>query len=196
MKSIYISIVLAFCTMPAFANQNVGKFIKFQTFELEKTELKEIISIVGKTKIHKEGDAGESYTGICYYYPKQNVTVFYESGEMGGSKTLLSYKFFSGQINKFPCATINDKGNEKFTISGLKIGQPLKHALSLLPKDPYSIQGMSYTYWNKIPFTESDFIKTGAKRSDNPAWDEMVTIELYENKGVVSGFGVHRVITW
>ncbi len=196
MKSRILPTLIACFTSSVFADGELSKFTKFGEFELEKTELREILSKIGDAPVHKEGDAGESYTGICYFYPIQNITAFYESGEMGGSTTLLSYKFLSGKTTRYPCTTIADGGSQTFTLGGFKIGQALKAAESLLPLTPYSVQDNVYTYWNRTPFTEKDYLKVGADQSDNLAWDDMVTIEIYTHENVVTGYGVSRVITW
>lgn len=196
MKYRILQMMFACFTSSVFAGGELSEFTKFGGFELEKTELKEIFSKIGDSPVHKEGDAGESYTGICYFYPAQNITVFYESGEMGGSTTLLSYKFLSGKTTRFPCTTIENGRSQTFTLGGVKIGQTLEAAELLLPLSPYSVQGNVYTYWNRIPFTEKDYLRVGADKSDNLAWDDMVTIEIYTNENIVTGYGVSRVITW
>ena len=180
------------CTL--LAKQSTDNFISFNGFELEKTQLVDVIDFIGETDIHKEGDAAESYTGICYYYPNQNITVFYESGELGGSKALLSYKIFEGHKTKFKCLSIKETTTE-FSISGLKIGLTLEKAINILPNNPHEVRGTSYIYWNKIPFKKGDYEKLNLKPSINYVWDELVTIELYEKNNLIIGFGITRVIT-
>ena len=193
MKFVLFLLTMSFsCSL--FAEKSTDSFIRFNGFELEKTQLSDVIDSVGETEIHKDGDAGESYTGICYYYPNEDITIFYESGELGGSKTLLTYKVVKGHKAKFKCLKIHETVTE-FSISGLKIDLTLKDAIDFLPNMPYKVRGLSYIYWNKIPFNKDDYRRLNLKHEGNYVWDELVTIELYENNNLLTGYSVTRVIT-
>ncbi|MFT3929243.1 MAG: hypothetical protein QM709_02995 [Spongiibacteraceae bacterium] len=195
MKSAIISLILIF-SISSFAEEDINSYLTFNGFQLEKTTIQDVLKSYGVTEIHQEGDAGDSYTAICYHYPKQNVTVYFESGEMGGGETLLSYKFTAGLEHKFPCGNVNEAGSAGLKLASLKIGMKTESALSSLPKNPHTKEGLTFTYWNKIPFTQEEIVSNKVKDMQYAFWDEIITIEIHDEKGLVNGFSVSKATSW
>lgn len=80
----YQVLILTVIIMPVLAAEkdNLESYFLFMGFELEETELAGIQEVLGAVPTHHEGDAAYSYTAICYRVSRDNVTVYFESGEM------------------------------------------------------------------------------------------------------------------
>lgn len=195
MKSAIISLILIF-SMSSFAEESINSYLAFSGFELGKTTIHDVLKLYGAAEIYQEGDAGDSYTAICYHYPKQNVTVYFESGEMGGGEALLSYKFVTGLEHKFPCGNINEEDGASLKLASLKIGMKTESALSSLPKNTHAKERLTFTYWKKIPFTQEEIVRNKVKDMQYAFWDEIIAIEIHDENGLVNGFSVSKVTSW
>ena len=92
MKLIVSLILLYLISSASFASDNHEQYLTLLGFKLESANLLKIRDKLGNAPIHHSGDAGNSYYGLCYLLPKDNVTVIFESGEMGGKNhDLLSF---------------------------------------------------------------------------------------------------------
>jgi len=86
-------IALVFSISNAYAGDVYESYTSLLGFKLEKTNLHKIINKLGHTTIRHTGDAANSYYGICYVSKENNISVYFESGEMGGNEhTLLSFR--------------------------------------------------------------------------------------------------------
>lgn len=137
-------------------------------FKLGESKISDVLEKLGDTVIHKEGDASTSYTGVCYFYPVKNVTVYFESGEMGGGETLLCYKVMQDFDSKYPCKEIMELPKESFQIGDLNIGDDLETAISALPKNISSRDGMAFDYYDRIPFTKEEIERLKVKDMGRP----------------------------
>lgn len=195
----YSSVIglLTLMTSPAFAAEEVISLTQFNGFELEKSTLAQVMAKLGPTTVYKHGQGGEASTGVCYYYPAQNVTVFYESGEMGNQQTLLSYQFHQGKIGHFSCGQIEDQGQTRFSVKGINLGQSIGQATSVLPsKLRKKINANTYQYWIKRPFTQAQIARMEVRPKFKPQWDDLITVQFYSRHAKVTGMRITRTITW
>lgn len=196
MKQTLAFIVALVFSINLQANETLEQYFLFNGYNLEETELSSIIKQLGDAPIHKEGDAHDSYTGICYQDPNANVTVYFESGEMGGGKTLLSYKVTQGMNSDFPCYKLPTDMHLNYSIGNLKLGSRLETTIQSLPKKTYSREDLLFWYINKIPFTNEDILRTGVENMKYAFWNQTVTIELFSEEKIISGYRVYKVTSW
>jgi hypothetical protein len=196
MKTIItVILILGFFNI-SFAGEKLDQYFTFMGFKLEESKISDVLKKLGNTVIHKKGDASESYTGICYFIPDKNVTIFFESGEMGGGETLLGYKVIQDFETKYPCREITELPKESLQIGDLNIGDNLETAISLLPKNISSRDDSTFSYYDKIPFTKEQIKKLQVEDMAYAFWDQRVTIQIFTRDNKVTGYSVYKVTSW
>jgi hypothetical protein len=196
MRSFLLGIVVVILAAPALAADDLEHYFRFMGFQLEKTELSEIRKELGDAPIHQEGDAANSYTAICYRIPQKNITVYFESGEMGGSRTLLGYRVVKEAKPDFPCGHSRKEIIENYNIGALVIGNNFDKTIGLLPSGVKAQEGYSFIYLTKIPFTNEEIKRLDVRDMKYAYWDQSVTIVLYPRESTLSGYRVTKVTSW
>jgi len=180
----------------ALAGENLEQYFNLMGFTLEESKISDVLKMMGDTVVHKEGDAANSYTGVCYFYPKNNVTVYFESGEMGGGETILSYKVIQSHESKYPCETIKTAPSKYFEIGNLKLGKDLKDTIDSLPPNVDSRKNLIFSYHTKIPFSKEDIARTKVEDMEYAFWDQSVTIQLFSEQNIVTGYSISKITSW
>ena len=180
----------------ALGSENLDHYFSFMGFHLEKTELSEIREVLGDAPTHQEGDAANSYTAICYRILNSNITIYFESGEMGGGKRLISYRVNEEEKPDFPCGQTDDKRINKYSTGALKIGSNTEKTIESLPSGIESRDGNFFFYYTKIPFTEEEIEKFDVQDMKYAFWDQGVTIQLFIGKNTINGYRVTKVTSW
>jgi len=194
------SLILLFLLTPdiLLASDRYEQYLALLGFELEKSNLIEIQEMLGQAPINHSGDAGGSYYGLCYVLPKQEITVYFESGEMGGNKhDLLSFAVKSSVENKLKCGELSNTSLKDIKVGILSVGEKIDTIKSKLPQ-PISKQPYGYLHKNfgQRPFTQDDIKMTQVEDMKYAFWDVFTSIEVYEKNGLVSGYKVSRVTSW
>ena len=196
MHRIFLALALITISVPALAVESLDHYFSFMGFKLEEVELSEIESKLGNALTHQKGDAAYSYTAICYRIPKNRVTVYFESGEMGGGRTLLSYRVVEEADPDFTCGQSNSEVLENYNTGVLAIGNDIDKTIGLLPGGIESREGLLFLYHTKIPFTEAQIKKFEVQDMNYAYWDQSVTIELFPINNSINGFRVTKVTSW
>ena len=196
MKTFFTCILILIFFNASFSEEKLDQYFTFMGFTLEESKISDVVDKLGDTVIHKEGDAAESYTGVCYYSSENDVTILFESGEMGGGVTLLGYKVVQGQGSKYPCREIGGLSKESFNIGSLSIDEHLEDAIKSLPQNIESRDGLTFFYMDKIPFTKEEIDKLHVQDMEYAFWFQGVTIEIFANKNKVSGYSIYKVTSW
>jgi len=69
-------------------------------FKLEISKLEDVMRVLGKTKIYKSGDAGESDMRINYYIDAIKAYITFGSGEMGGRENYITHITIQNEIHE------------------------------------------------------------------------------------------------
>jgi len=191
-------LLITLSMMPTLAagSYNLDSYFVFMGFELEETELAEIQEVLGIAPTHQEGDAAYSYTAICYRVPGGNVTVYFESGEMGGGRRLLSYRIVEEEKSDFKCGNTQKKRINEYKIGALEIGKGIENTIASLPSEIESRDGNDFYYYKKIPFTEEEIKRLEVKNMKYAFWDQSITIQLFSTGDAVSGYRVTKITSW
>lgn len=195
-KSLEVAASKAGITLPE-KEFSLSDYFKFMGFELEETELATITNILGSAQINQSGDGADSYAAVCYRVPGKNITIYFESGEMGGGTTLLSYRVKTEATSEFPCGTSISKLLSQYNIGVLVLGERMDKVFAGLPKNPELKLGNRIVYSVSIPLTEEEVMKFGMSKEDfgHVFRDTQVTINLSSENAVLTGFSVYKVTT-
>jgi len=196
MKILIALISTLLCFNIAFAGESLDQYFNFMGFTLEESKIADVLQKMGDTVVHKEGDAANSYTGVCYFYPKDKVTVYFESGEMGGGETILSYKVIQNYDSKYPCKAIDTALPKSFGMGNLKLGKDIKHTIDSLPPNIEYRKNLTFSYYNKNPFSKEDIDRTKVKDMQYAFWDQSVTIQLFSKQDIVTGYSITKITSW
>ena len=195
-KSIIMILLLLSISITTYAND---KYYSLLGFELEKTNLFEIQKKLGNVPMKHTGDAGGSYYSICYVSKKANVTVYFESGEMGGDEhTLLGFTVKNSLENHQICGNLDTyKTKNNFNIGEIKLGEEIKNIQKLIPLPMKEISnGIKYQTSFQTPFTQEDINRTNVKDMNFAFWDTVVTIKIFANNGIINRFSIYKVTSW
>jgi len=198
-KPIVVLIVLcSFSVLQARAESDIEKYHTFLGFKLEESTIYDVINALGEAAVNRTGDAGSSYSGVCYQNANTGTTVYFESGEVGGSDMrLLSFQVHAAPILDYPCGLLGPVNmSKKLSIGSLKLGAEVNKVLSSLPKNTYERKALTFSYLTKVPFTEEQKEKFGLPRSDSAFWNRFFQIKLYAKNTKVSGYRVSQVTSW
>lgn len=196
MQTIFTVLLILGTFNVSFAKEGLDQYFSFMGFTLEDSTISDVIEKLGATVIHKEGDAADSYTGVCYYSPENRVTLFFESGEMGGGVTLLGYKIIQNFESKYPCREVSGISKESLKLGNLRIGENLETAIKSLPPNIKSRDNLAFFYHKRIPFTKEEIRKLKVKDLAYAFWDQSVTIQIFSSKNQVTGYSVYKVTSW
>ena len=194
---LFTAILISILTSPSvFSSENLDQYLFFNGVELEKSRISDVQKLFGSTEVKKKGDAADSYTGICYRVPNKNTTVYFESGEMGGGRIILTFKILLEDKSKFLCKEIEGVGVLELKLGTLSLGMDLSDAVKSLPLNTHSRRGLRFTYRDKIPFTKKQLAETGVDGLKSAFWDEYITIDLIGKGNMLTGFQVSKVTVW
>ncbi len=194
---LFIVIIIGILTSPfVFSSEDLDQYLFFNGVELEKSKISDVQKRFGSTEVKKEGDAADSYAGICYRLPNKNSTVYFESGEMGGGNIILTFKVLLEDESKFLCKEIEGVGVLELKLGTLSLEMDLSDAIKSLPLNTHTRRGLRFTYWNKIPFTKKQLAETGIEGLESAFWDEYITIDLIGKGNMLTGFQVSKVTVW
>ncbi|GAA6136247.1 hypothetical protein NBRC116188_30380 [Oceaniserpentilla sp. 4NH20-0058] len=194
---LFTVIIIGILTSPfVFSSEELDQYLFFNGVELEKSKISDVQKRFGSTEVKKEGDAADSYTGICYRLTNKNSTVYFESGEMGGGSIILTFKVLLENESKFLCKEIEEGGVLELKLGTLSLGMNLSDAVKSLPINTHSRRGLRFTYWNKRPFTKQQLAETGIEGLKSALWDEYITIDLIGKGNLLTGFQVSKVTVW
>ena len=198
MKSTLLQILILILSTQAIASESLEHYFSYMGFKLEETEFSKIKNILGDAKTHQEGDAADFYSAICYRLPSKKITVYFESGEMGGGTTLLGYRVEKEEKTDFLCASSENKLIENYNIGSLLIGENFNKTITAIPNGYEPNENGVFFYSSKIPFTKDEIIKNKVKDEDlkYAYWGQNVTIELTSKNNTVTGFKVFKVTSW
>ncbi|MES9855410.1 MAG: hypothetical protein ABW166_02235 [Sedimenticola sp.] len=197
MKRVISLLVLFSFTGPVLADSTIDDYFYLLGFKLEESTIQNVIDSLGEAGIHREGDAASSYTGVCYQNSKLETTVYFESGEMGGTyKRLLSFQVHSKPVRDYPCGVLTDEMAKKLSIGNLKLGSEIDKVVSSLPQNTYAKDNLTFSYLKKIPFTEEEIEKFEVKRKEYAFWDQFSQIDIFTENTKVSGYSVSKVTSW
>ena len=200
MRNIITAILTLFYVASVYASDVYDQYLSLLGFKLEETDLVKIRKKLGNAPIKHTGDAGGSYSGLCYVSPKDNVTVYFESGEMGGGNhTLLSFvvKNSLEKLQKCGNLAIHNKGSNIFKVGVLELGKDIKHVKLLLPQPVIDTpNGIQHKHFGKIPFTKEDIERTQVQDMEYAFWDVFISIEVFEKNDVVNGYKVSKITSW
>ncbi len=196
MRRLISIVALACIPVAACAANNLSSYFTFMGFTLESTELSEIQEAMGVAPIYQRGDAAESYSVICYRLPKDNITVYFESGEMGGGTILLSYRVANESSPDFTCANATNARIRDFNVGALVIGSKTNVVISSLPKGYIADGKLGFSYFTKIQFTKEQIAKYEVEDMQYAFWDQSVNIEIIADGNVLNGFRVSKVTSW
>ena len=192
--------IIFFLLIPSviFASEKYEPYITFLGFKLEKDNLTNIKEKLGEAPINHSGDAGDSYYALCYVLPKHNITIYFESGEMGGhNHDLLSFMVKKSKEDKLQCGALTNISLSDIEVGILKIGKDKNSIKTKLPqpisKKPFGIQHKNF---GKNPFSEEDIKRMQVENMEYAFWDVFTSIEVYEQNGFISGYKVSRVTSY
>lgn len=180
------------------ASDKYDQYLTLLGFKLEKANLLNIREKLGEAPINHSGDAGGSYYGLCYVLPKDNVTVYFESGEMGGkSHDLSSFVVRNSIEKKLKCGVLANTNLTEVKVGILEIGKNIESVKIKLPQ-PISKKsyGLQHKNFGQRPFSEADIKMTQVEDMNSAFWEVFTLIEVYEQNGLVSGYKVSRLTSW
>lgn len=198
MKSIISVILFLLAPSVLFASDKYEQYLSLLGFRLENANLINIREKLGEAPINHSGDAGGSYYGLCYVLPKHNITIYFESGEMGGkSHDLSSFVVRNAVEKKLKCGVLASTNLTEVKVGDLEIGKNIESVKIKLPqpisKKPYGLQHKNF---GQRPFSEADIKMTQVEDMKSALWDVFTSIDVYERNGLVSGYKVSRLTSW
>lgn len=196
MRPQFLTLALLIMPIIAAGSENLESYFRFMGFELEKDDLTGIQKILGTAPTHQEGDAANSYTAICYRVAGENLTVYFESGEMGGGSILLGYRVIAEDSPDFRCGSTDSRKINEYKIGVLEIGAEIEDIIESLPGEIESRDGNNIYYYKKVPFTDEEIERLEVKNMKYAFWDQSVTIQLFSAGNLVSGYRVVKVTSW
>lgn len=182
----------------AVASDEYGEYLTLLGFKLEESNLIDIRNELGNTAIQHSGDAGDAYYGLCYVLPKDNITIIFESGEMGGKNhSLLSFVVKNATEKSKKCGILANTGSKEVKVGILELGKNIESIKSLLPQPVTDTPfGFEHKNFGQKPFSEEDIKMTQVEDMKSAFWDVFTSIEVYVHNGVINGYKVSRVTSW
>ena len=198
MKKIFINVFIILCALTQV--HATDEYTTLLGFQLEKNNLHQIQEKLGYTPIRLTGDAGGTIYKLCYISKKNNITINFESGELGGKNhELLGFSVMNSIENSQECREIKLKDNwaKNTNIGVIKLGESFISVVSKLPKPTKRILGgIEYQHVRKIPFTKEEIIKLKVEKLEYAFYSELTTIKVFNKNNIVSGYEVWKVTTW
>lgn len=182
----------------AIASDTYDPYLSLMDFKLEETNLYKIQEKLGNSSIQQSmAMNGPRYT-ICYFLNKNNATIFFESGVMGGKQhQLLAYTVKTGIEKADECIPLLSSENN-IHLGELGLGKEINVVKRLLPQPVEEISGYGYLHkhFYRIPFSKEDIERSGVKDMANAFWSVSIFIEIFESQGKVTGYKVSKQTSW
>ena len=192
--------IIIFSILPAvvIAADKYDPYISLLGYKLEKSNLIEIKKALGEAPINRSGDAGGSYYGVCYLLPRHNITVYFESGEMGGNDhDLLSFVVKETKEEKLKCGVLPDIKPSALKVGVLSLGKDANSVKGKLPGPVKKTKhGFEHKNFGKRQFTEEDIKMNQVDDMKYAFWDVFTAIEVFTHNGKITGYKVYRVTSW
>ena len=193
-RTLLASLVL-FVTACSKQVEPLESYFTYMGFTLQETTLSKIQSQLGETTVEHHGDAGSSYTAICYQSISAGVTVYFETGEMGSSEILQAYRAIKTLKSDFPCLDLPKADSGSFQIGGLVLGSEIDRVIDALPPSRKSQNGMEIAYHKRVLLTSGGNETSDSADNLQEYFDESVWIELFPNDGRLQGFRVTKILS-
>ena len=192
-----VFVLALFATTATYADSVYDKHISLMGFKLEETNLYKIREVLGSVPIIHTGDAADSYYGICYTSKPYNITVHFESGEMGGNQhTLLSFVVTNSVDQSNNCGDLTVKP-KALKLGSIMLGKDINSIKGFLPQPLKIIDGgIVHQHISKIPFSKNDISKYQLLDLKNACWYTSIAIEIVGVKNLISSYRVSKITTW
>lgn len=182
----------------AVASDTYDPYLSLMGFKLEETDLYKIQEKLGNSSIQQSMAMNGPHYAICYFLNKNNATIFFESGVMGGKQhQLLAYTVKSGIEKADGCTSLLSSENN-IHLGELDLGKEINVVKKSLPQPVEDIPGYGYLHkhFYRKPFSKKDIERSGVKDMANAFWSVSIFIEIFENQGTVNGYKVSKQTSW
>lgn len=197
MLNIIITLFGLLLVSQAIASDSHNQYLSLMGFKLEETNLYKIQEKLGDTPIQQSMTIYGPHYSICYFVNKNNATVFFESGTMGGKQhQLLAYAVKTGADKNDGCMPLLSSKN--IELGALSLGKEISLVKKSLPQPVEDIPGYGYLHkhFDKLPFSKKDIERTGVEDMSQAFWGVSIFIEVFEIQGKVTGYKVSKQTSW